>query len=195
MTAISDGYRIDVLARYSGIASGTIRFYQREGLIPPPERRGRVAYYRESHLERLGRIRALQAQGLPLALIRDLLEREDAGQDISPWLELDRAVFSPRPSDDLRARLLAAKVPPSTLDAGTEGIEQRLHEVAEIVADLGWEMFEFDRRRLADGDPEAAREVLARFEEMRSLAQEMVRGLFARLLDDAVRRRSEEFVR
>jgi DNA-binding transcriptional MerR regulator len=92
--------RIDELAHRSGIASGTIRFYQREGLIDPPEREGRVAYYDPSHVERLGRIRALQAHGLPLALIRDLLAREDAGHDISAWLALDSAVFGKRHTVD-----------------------------------------------------------------------------------------------
>ena len=45
--------RIDDLAQRSGIPSGTIRFYQREGLIPPPEHEGRVAYYGEQHVRRL----------------------------------------------------------------------------------------------------------------------------------------------
>jgi DNA-binding transcriptional MerR regulator len=87
--------RIDELAQRSGIASGTIRFYQREGLIDGPEREGRVAYYSEDHQRRLERVRALQAQGLPLGLIGDLLEREDAGEDIGGWLALDSAVFGP----------------------------------------------------------------------------------------------------
>lgn len=88
--------RIDDLAQRSGIPSGTIRFYQREGLIPPPEREGRVAYYSEEHLRRLERVRALQSQGLPLSLVGDLLEREDAGEDVSGWLALDSAVFGRR---------------------------------------------------------------------------------------------------
>jgi len=92
--------RIDDLAHRSGIPSGTIRFYQREGLIPPPERRGRIAYYSEAHLRRLERVRALQARGLPLALVGDLLAREDRGQDISAWLALDSAVFGSRDGGD-----------------------------------------------------------------------------------------------
>lgn len=85
--------RIDDLAQRSGIASGTIRFYQREGLIPPPAREGRVAYYSEEHLRRLERVRALQARGLPLGVVGDLLVREDAGEEIGGWLALDSAVF------------------------------------------------------------------------------------------------------
>lgn len=92
--------RIDELAHLSGIPSGTIRFYQREGLISPPTREGRVAYYDREHLRRLQRVRALQAQGLPLALIGDLLAREDRGEDISGWLELDTSVFGERGSGE-----------------------------------------------------------------------------------------------
>ena len=88
--------RIDELAQRSGIPSGTIRFYQRQGLIPPPEREGRVAYYSEEHLRRLERVRALQSQGLPLSVVGDLLDRQDAGEDIAGWLALDSAVFGRR---------------------------------------------------------------------------------------------------
>lgn len=87
--------RIDELAQLSGVASGTIRFYQREGLIPPPEREGRVAFYDPEHLHRLERIRAFQEQGLPLAVIGGLLEREERGEDVAGWLALDAAVFAP----------------------------------------------------------------------------------------------------
>jgi DNA-binding transcriptional MerR regulator len=101
--------RIDELAQRSGVASGTIRFYQREGLIPPPEREGRVAYYSDEHLRRLERVRALQAQGLPLSMVGDLLAREDAGEDIAGWLALDSAVFGrPDGGEPIDEKALAA---------------------------------------------------------------------------------------
>ena len=43
------------------------------GCWPPPAREGRVAWYGPEHLERLARIRELQAQGLTLALIGRVL--------------------------------------------------------------------------------------------------------------------------
>ena len=100
--------RIDDLSQRSGIASGTIRFYQREGLIPPPEREGRVAYYSEEHLRRLERVRALQGRGLPLSVVGDLLAREDAGEDVAGWLALDSAVFGGRRGEPVDQDALAA---------------------------------------------------------------------------------------
>jgi DNA-binding transcriptional MerR regulator len=73
--------RVEELAARAGVSVDTIRFYQRERLLPPPERTGRVGWYDESHLERLGRIRAWQQAGYPLALIRRVLDGEIAEPD------------------------------------------------------------------------------------------------------------------
>ena len=54
----------------------TIRFYQREGLPPPATRVGRTKVYGSEHLERLERIRDLQARRFSLAAIRTLLETD-----------------------------------------------------------------------------------------------------------------------
>jgi DNA-binding transcriptional MerR regulator len=70
------GWRIDELARQSGVAVDTIRFYQREGLLPAGEREGRSMRYGPRHLECLERIRALQARRFSLAAIHAILEHE-----------------------------------------------------------------------------------------------------------------------
>jgi DNA-binding transcriptional MerR regulator len=188
--------RIDDLAQRSGLASGTIRFYQREGLIPPPEREGRVAYYSEDHLRRLERIRALQGQGLPLSVVGDLLAREDAGEDIAGWLALDSAVFGRPPAgepiEELTARLVEVGVPSETIAAGAERIRDGLREVAETMSGLGWEVFADERKRIAAGE-QVPEDVLLRFEHLRSLAQRIVSTLFGELLDDAIRQRTEPF--
>ncbi|HZU78690.1 MAG TPA: MerR family transcriptional regulator, partial [Acidimicrobiales bacterium] len=67
-------WRIDDLARLSGTTVDTIRFYQREGLLPPAERQGRSMLYGPAHLERLERIRDLQARHFTLKAIRALAE-------------------------------------------------------------------------------------------------------------------------
>lgn len=69
-------YRVDELAARSGVTVDTVRFYQSRGLLPPPERRGRLAYYSDDHVERLRRIRDLKAKGLTLAAIRRVLAGE-----------------------------------------------------------------------------------------------------------------------
>ncbi len=67
-------YRVEELADAAGIRVDTIRFYQRRGLIDPPRREGRVAYYDEGHLDRLRRIRLLGDDGFTLRQIGRLLQ-------------------------------------------------------------------------------------------------------------------------
>jgi DNA-binding transcriptional MerR regulator len=68
--------RIDELARRTGLTVDTIRFYQREGLLPPAQRSGRSKVYGQDHLDRLAQIRQLQTRRFSLAAIRSLLESE-----------------------------------------------------------------------------------------------------------------------
>lgn len=69
-------YRVEALAAKADTSVDTVRFYQSRGLLPPPRREGRVAWYGDEHLERLLRIRGLQARGLTLATIARLLAGE-----------------------------------------------------------------------------------------------------------------------
>jgi DNA-binding transcriptional MerR regulator len=64
-----DRLRVEDLAQRADVSVDTIRFYQKRRLLPAPTREGRVAWYGSEHIERLARIRELQAQGLTLALI------------------------------------------------------------------------------------------------------------------------------
>jgi len=66
--------RIDDLARLSGTTVDTVRFYQREGLLPPATRRGRALLYGPEHLERLERIHDLQARHFSLKSIRAVVD-------------------------------------------------------------------------------------------------------------------------
>jgi len=69
-------YRVEEIAQAAGVGVDTVRFYQGRGLLPPPQRRGRVAIYGDAHLERLRRIRELNRQGLTLDAVRRVLEQE-----------------------------------------------------------------------------------------------------------------------
>jgi DNA-binding transcriptional MerR regulator len=60
---------IDELAMSTGLTVRTTRYYASLGLLPPPVRRGRMAYYGGDHLARLQLVRALQDHGFTLAAI------------------------------------------------------------------------------------------------------------------------------
>jgi len=68
-------HTIDELAHTSGIPGRTIRFYNTQGMLPPPTMRGRVAYYDEEHQLVLHIIKDLkEQQNLPLETIKHMLE-------------------------------------------------------------------------------------------------------------------------
>ncbi len=68
---------MEELAAEAGVGVDTIRFYQAQGLLPPPRREGRRAYYGAEHRVRLARIRELRAQGFSLAQIRRVLSHPE----------------------------------------------------------------------------------------------------------------------
>ena len=76
-------YRVEQLATACEVSVDTVRYYQARGLLPQPDKEGRVAWYRAEHVDRIHRIRALQKQGLTLAAIRRVVDGElglaDAG--------------------------------------------------------------------------------------------------------------------
>lgn len=80
------GLRMRDLTRQTGLTRETIHFYIAQGLLPPGTKTGRnTAEYGREHLERLLRIRELQAQHfLPLRAIRALLADERSDDDLTP---------------------------------------------------------------------------------------------------------------
>src|SRR4051794_32316095 len=72
----SESFKIDDLAQRSGLTVDTIRFYQRESLLPPAERAGRSKHYGAEHLRRLEQIRDLQSRRFSLAAIKALLDSD-----------------------------------------------------------------------------------------------------------------------
>jgi DNA-binding transcriptional MerR regulator len=56
------------------VSVDTVRFYQSRGLLPPPDREGRVAWYGEEHAERINEIRSLQRAGLTLSAIHRVFD-------------------------------------------------------------------------------------------------------------------------
>jgi len=68
-------YLINELAAQAGVTVRTIRYYTDEGLLPPPETRGKYACYNRSHLLRLELIRRMKEAYLPLREIRQVIIR------------------------------------------------------------------------------------------------------------------------
>ncbi|MGD0312403.1 MAG: MerR family transcriptional regulator [Acidimicrobiales bacterium] len=68
--------RVEQLSVRSEVSVDTIRYYQSKGLLDPPRRQGRVAWYGEGHLDRLARIRTLQQRGFTLATIARVVSGE-----------------------------------------------------------------------------------------------------------------------
>ena len=66
-------YRVEQLAAACDVSVDTIRYYQSRGLVPPPAREGRVAWYDDRHAERIREVRALRGKGLTLAAIERVL--------------------------------------------------------------------------------------------------------------------------
>jgi DNA-binding transcriptional MerR regulator len=116
--------RISELAERSGVPVATVRHYLREGLLPEPVKTSRnMAYYPPEFVERIRLIKQLQEERfMPLRVIRDLLEREDAEPErLRAMIELEdrileRALAGEReriPADEVRSRY---DVPPEVLD-------------------------------------------------------------------------------
>lgn len=71
-------FTIGHLARRTGVKVPTIRYYERIGLMPAPERStGNQRLYTDAHADRLGFLRHARELGFSLDAIRTLLELSD----------------------------------------------------------------------------------------------------------------------
>ena len=69
---------VGLVAKSAGVNVETIRFYQRKGLLPEPDKPlGGIRRYDPSILARLRFIKAAQRLGFSLEEVGDLLERDD----------------------------------------------------------------------------------------------------------------------
>jgi DNA-binding transcriptional MerR regulator len=87
-------YTVDELARVSDSTVRNVRAYQDRGLLAPPEKRGRVGVYDDTHVARLKLINHLLARGYTLANIHDLIKAVDEGHDLRSILGLETAIGS-----------------------------------------------------------------------------------------------------
>jgi DNA-binding transcriptional MerR regulator len=120
--------RISDLSRQAGVSIATIKFYLREGLLPPGTATGRnQAAYGEAHLRRLELIRAFTQIGqLELTTVRQLLAAiEDRQQPLPQLYELvDQARSTPEPNKG----------------ASTDHLRGARSDVDMFLDDLGWQV-------------------------------------------------------
>jgi DNA-binding transcriptional MerR regulator len=88
MITVDDGdlrpLTIGELARRAGVATSTVRFYERRGLLVADERRSGQRRYRTATLRRLVFIGMLQDAGLTLADIAGILD----APDLASWKQI-----------------------------------------------------------------------------------------------------------
>jgi len=87
--------RLAELSERSGVSTATIKYYLREGLLPPGERlTATKAAYGEEHLRRLRLVRALiQVGRMPVATAREVLKAAE-DESLSQHLRLGAAVWA-----------------------------------------------------------------------------------------------------
>ncbi|MBG0852282.1 MerR family transcriptional regulator [Streptomyces spinoverrucosus] len=117
--------RLSELSRRSGVATATVKFYLREGLLPPGRRiTATQSEYEETHLRRLRLVRALiQVGGVSVASAREVLAALD-DDSLDHNERLGAAVWS-----------LPYGKPADTDDAATETARHRADQLLEL---LGW---------------------------------------------------------
>ena len=94
---------VDELAAAAGLTVRTTRYYASLGLVPAPQRRGRLAYYGDLHLAYLELVRALQEHGFTLQAVEGFIAALPAEATVED-LALQRAMltsWSPRPPERL----------------------------------------------------------------------------------------------
>lgn len=84
---------IDELAQRTGMTVRNLRAHQSRGLLPPPEVRARTGFYGAEHVARVELIKELQADGLPLELIKRMVD--SASGSSAELLRFTRGVREP----------------------------------------------------------------------------------------------------
>lgn len=110
-TARLTEYRLDDLARISGISARNIRAYRERGLLDPPRRVGRSAYYGDTHLTQLAAISQLLGKGFSSVHIAEFFDGLRGGQSLVDVLGI--------PSAAVGQQVRRLQITPSDPDVGT----------------------------------------------------------------------------
>ncbi|GGR98185.1 MULTISPECIES: MerR family transcriptional regulator [Streptomyces] len=118
--------RLAELSRHSGVSTATIKYYLREGLLPPGRQiNATTAEYGEEHLRRLRLVRAMiQVGRLPVSTVREVLGHVD-DDSLGRSIRLGAALWAlpqvPEPDED------------------DEYVRAAHREVAALLDRLGWQ--------------------------------------------------------
>ena len=128
--------RLAELSERSGVSTATIKYYLREGLLPPGVQvNATTAEYDEEHLRRLRLVRAMiQVGRVPVATVREVLGHVD-DDSLPRAIRLGAAVWA------------LPQVPEP--DADDEFVQAAHQEVTALLDRLGWQ----NARRLTSLSP------------------------------------------
>ncbi|MGW2720930.1 MerR family transcriptional regulator [Streptomyces sp. NPDC001492] len=118
--------RLAELSERSGVSTATIKYYLREGLLPPGRQiNATTAEYDEEHLRRLRLVRAMiQVGRVPVATVREVLGHVD-DESLSRTMRVGAALWA------------LPQVPEP--DEEDEFVQRAHREVAALLDALGWE--------------------------------------------------------
>jgi DNA-binding transcriptional MerR regulator len=192
-------YRLDELARISGVSARNIRAYRERGLLDPPRRVGRSAFYDDYHLSQLRTINQLLRRGFNSAHIAEFFTSMREGADLADILGIQRAVLGPRthePPEDMETSSLAeapSATAPRTVDIDADGPDARRligYGLAEVV-DGGVAMTDPAVGEIVARSPDQGLYVrgLLRIYEATRDAVDGLAGRFVRALEESVETR------
>jgi DNA-binding transcriptional MerR regulator len=168
-------YRLEELARVSGVSARNIRAYRERGLLDPPRRVGRSALYDDYHLSQLNTISQLLRKGFNSVHIAEFFDSMRKGTDLADILGLQRAVLGAAAED--------GEQPTAAMAWGADSDEARGLVTAGLAEIVG------GRVVLTDG---VVGEILGRSPDAAFYARALLR--FVEAADVSVDRLGEVFV-
>jgi DNA-binding transcriptional MerR regulator len=98
------------------VSARNIRAYRERGLLDPPRRVGRSAYYDDFHLSQLKTINRLLRKGFNSAHIAEFFASMRQGADLADILGIQRAVLGPRTDEAVEGPVVSSDRPAVGID-------------------------------------------------------------------------------
>ncbi len=129
--------RVEQLSAQAEVSVDTIRYYQSKGLLEPPRREGRIAWYGTGHLDRLTRIRTLQQRGFTLATIARLVTGDLDAADEALLGQLSGLQPAPQRMADRPDAADADPMSPVGMPEADSAADTRTYSVTELAEVTG----------------------------------------------------------